>query len=86
MIGRPWSRGPFAIGGDDSTVNANHWAEARPFEVVAIPSLLLYAFLSRKVRRMLDDMEKIAMSFVNRLVAAGEPEDTLPKAAGGEAG
>jgi biopolymer transport protein ExbB len=55
--------------------------------IVAIPSLLLYAFLSRKVRRMLDDMEKIAVSFVNRLVADSDSDDEpLPKVASGDAG
>jgi biopolymer transport protein ExbB len=34
--------------------------------IVAIPSLLLYAYLSRKARRFIDGMEKIAISFVNR--------------------
>lgn len=35
--------------------------------IVAIPSLLIYAFLSRKVQRLIDGMEKTAVSFVNRL-------------------
>jgi biopolymer transport protein ExbB len=35
--------------------------------IVAIPSVLLYAFLSRKAKGILDDMEKIAVSFLNRL-------------------
>jgi len=57
--------------------------------IVAIPSLLLHAYLSRKVRRMLDGMEKTAVSFLNRLGAShmtlelavagsGEPERRRP--------
>jgi biopolymer transport protein ExbB/TolQ/predicted transcriptional regulator len=34
---------------------------------VAIPSLLIYAFLSRKARGMIDHMEKAAVSFVNQV-------------------
>ncbi len=36
--------------------------------IVAIPSLLLHAFLSRKARRLVDGMEKSAVSFLNRIV------------------
>jgi biopolymer transport protein ExbB len=35
--------------------------------IVAIPSLLLHAFLSRKARGMLDQMEKAAVSLMNQL-------------------
>jgi Mg/Co/Ni transporter MgtE len=35
--------------------------------IVAIPSLLLHAFLSRKARGMIDRMEKAAISFVNQI-------------------
>lgn len=35
--------------------------------IVAIPSLLLHAFLSRKARGMVAQMEKIAISFVNQI-------------------
>ena len=35
--------------------------------IVAIPSLLLHAFLSRKARGVLDQMEKAAVSFVNQI-------------------
>lgn len=35
--------------------------------IVAIPALLLYAYLSRKAKGMIDSMEKTAISFVNRL-------------------
>ncbi len=34
--------------------------------IVAIPSLLLHAFLSRRARGILDEMEKAAVAFVNR--------------------
>jgi biopolymer transport protein ExbB len=40
--------------------------------IVAIPSLLIYAYLSRKARGIIDDMEKIAVSFLNRLPAMAE--------------
>ena len=33
--------------------------------IVAIPSLLLHAFLARKARRVIDHMEKAALAFVN---------------------
>ncbi len=43
--------------------------------IVAIPSLLLHAYLSRRARRLVDGMEKTAISFVNRLaVGAAKPE------------
>jgi biopolymer transport protein ExbB len=35
--------------------------------IVAIPSLLLYAYLSRRARRLVDGMEKTAVSFLNRM-------------------
>lgn len=35
--------------------------------IVAIPSLLLHAFLSRKARGMIDQMEKAAVAFINQL-------------------
>lgn len=35
--------------------------------IVAIPSLLLHAFLSRRARRLVDDMEKTAVSLLNRI-------------------
>jgi hypothetical protein len=38
--------------------------------IVAIPSLLLHAFLSRKARSVIDQMEKAAVAFVNRVVKA----------------
>lgn len=48
--------------------------------IVAIPALLLYAYLSRKARRQIDGMEKTAVSFLNR-IAPTSPE---PVAVGGE--
>jgi biopolymer transport protein ExbB len=35
--------------------------------IVAIPSLLLHAYLSRKARNLVDGMEKTAVGFANRL-------------------
>jgi biopolymer transport protein ExbB len=35
--------------------------------IVAIPSLLLHAFLSRRARRVLDEMEQVAIAFLNQL-------------------
>ena len=35
--------------------------------IVAIPSLLLHAFLARKVKSLIDGMEKAALQFLNRL-------------------
>jgi biopolymer transport protein ExbB len=40
--------------------------------IVAIPSLMLHAFLSRKARGILDEMEKVAVSFLNQ-VRKSEP-------------
>jgi biopolymer transport protein ExbB len=41
--------------------------------IVAIPSLLLYAFLSRKARRLVDGMEKTAVSLLNRISTTPAP-------------
>jgi biopolymer transport protein ExbB len=35
--------------------------------IIAIPSLLLHAFLARKARGIIDDMEKKAMQFLNHI-------------------
>jgi biopolymer transport protein ExbB len=35
--------------------------------IVAIPSLLLHAFLSRRARRVLDEMEQVAVAFLNQV-------------------
>ncbi len=36
--------------------------------IIAIPSLLLHAFLSRKARRLIDGMEKTAVALLNRII------------------
>jgi biopolymer transport protein ExbB len=43
--------------------------------VVAIPSLLLHAFLSRRARSIVDEMEKCAVAFLNRLRSRAPGED-----------
>jgi biopolymer transport protein ExbB len=35
--------------------------------IVAIPSLLLHAFLARRARSIVDEMEKAAIAFLNRM-------------------
>lgn len=35
--------------------------------IVAIPSLLLHAFLARRARRIVDEMERVALSFLNQV-------------------
>ena len=40
--------------------------------IVAIPSLMLHAFLSRRARGIVDDMEKVAVAFLNQ-VRKSEP-------------
>jgi biopolymer transport protein ExbB len=42
--------------------------------IVAIPSLLLHAYLSRRARRMIDGMEKTAVSFLNRISVSPAPQ------------
>jgi penicillin amidase len=37
-LGKAWSRGPYAVGGDGSTVNATYWRLRGPFGVIAAPS------------------------------------------------
>ena len=55
--------------------------------IVAIPSLLLSAFLSRKARGLLDRMEGIALSFLNEFArsrdsaAASDPESEKARVA-----
>ncbi len=34
-----WNRGPFAVGGDDVTVNAEYWNRHQPFRVTALPAM-----------------------------------------------
>lgn len=55
--------------------------------IVAIPSLLLYAFLSRKARRVTDQMEKAALAFANAVVKSRSqaPEPQPQEAAHHEA-
>ncbi len=43
--------------------------------IVAIPSLLLHAFLSRKARGIVADMEATAVSFVNRMAKSESSDD-----------
>jgi len=38
-LGRSWSRGPFGLGGDGTTVNANTSSPRGPFSVVAVPAV-----------------------------------------------
>ncbi len=35
-LGRAWSRGPYPIGGDGTTVNASYWSPRRPFETLGV--------------------------------------------------
>ena len=39
LFGRLWSRGPFSVGGDETTVAATPWDESQPYRVAAMPSL-----------------------------------------------
>jgi penicillin amidase len=43
LLGRSWSRGPYPVAGDGTTVNAHYWSRRRPFRVVAIPSMRFVA-------------------------------------------
>jgi biopolymer transport protein ExbB len=58
--------------------------------ITAIPALLLYAFLSRWARRLVDGMEKTAVSFLNRIAPTPdkpeEPVEGALDAAGAPAG
>ncbi len=54
--------------------------------IVAIPALLLHAFLSRKTRAILDEMEQLAIGFMNRVrpeEETGEDEGAAPRTRGG---
>ncbi|MBX3463261.1 MAG: MotA/TolQ/ExbB proton channel family protein [Planctomycetes bacterium] len=46
--------------------------------IVAIPSLLLHAFLSRRARSIVDEMEKLAIAFLNRMRAPAPVDDPEP--------
>ena len=48
--------------------------------IVAIPSILMYAFLSRKVKSMVDRLEKIAIQTLNDF-ASRPPQDKAPEPA-----
>ncbi len=39
LLGTPWSRGPYEVGGDASTVDALYWSRSRPYRVTALPSM-----------------------------------------------
>ncbi|MEM8953718.1 MAG: MotA/TolQ/ExbB proton channel family protein [Verrucomicrobiota bacterium] len=43
--------------------------------IVAIPTLLLAAFLSRKAKAIIDDMEKVGLRFMNSIPSAGGEEE-----------
>jgi hypothetical protein len=43
--------------------------------IVAIPSLLLHAFLSRKARSMVAQMESTAVAFVNRIATSSASDE-----------
>ena len=38
-----WSRGPFAVSGDNVTINAKYWSRSRPFAVTSIPAMRFVA-------------------------------------------
>lgn len=39
LIATTWNRGPFPMGGDMATVNAEYWDERKPFGVTSIPAM-----------------------------------------------
>jgi len=43
LVDGSWSRGPFPVGGDDATVNAEYWSEDRPFTVTTAPAMRFVA-------------------------------------------
>jgi len=43
LLAGSWNRGPFQVGGDNVTVEANNWSRRRPFEVAAMPALRFVA-------------------------------------------
>ncbi|MEM9481114.1 MAG: MotA/TolQ/ExbB proton channel family protein [Verrucomicrobiota bacterium] len=47
--------------------------------IVAIPALLLSAFLARKAKGILDDMEKLGISFLNSLPDSTDPSSIAPE-------
>ncbi len=51
--------------------------------IVAIPSLLMYAFLSRKAKGVVDEMEKAAVTFINQITKTpfGQDKPSAPDSA-----
>jgi penicillin amidase len=43
VLGGAWSRGPFGIGGDGTTIDAGPWSPREPFTVTAVPTLRFVA-------------------------------------------
>ena len=43
QVSESWSRGPFAVGGGNDTVNAQYWNSDAPFTVTSIPALRFVA-------------------------------------------
>jgi penicillin amidase len=39
MVSDSWSRGPFAVAGDNVTVNAMYWSRREPYTVTSIPAM-----------------------------------------------
>ena len=43
VVADSWSRGPYAVGGGNTTINAHYWSEQNPFAVTAIPAMRFVA-------------------------------------------
>jgi penicillin amidase len=39
VLSATWNRGPFAVGGDNDTINAESWSSRQPFTVTAAPAM-----------------------------------------------
>jgi biopolymer transport protein ExbB len=52
--------------------------------IVAIPSLLLHAFLSRRARSLVDEMEKTAVAFLNQVSRTPFERERAPAAVAAE--
>jgi penicillin amidase len=39
LLAGSWNRGPFPLGGDNVTIDANYWSRANAFDVAAMPAL-----------------------------------------------
>jgi biopolymer transport protein ExbB len=48
--------------------------------IIAIPSLLFHAYLSRRARRLVNGMEKTAVGFLNRMPQSSAKTSSAPKA------